>query len=287
MKPLAYQESERITLIPASCLHYPLGEKKLITSFVKRVEEDPDVRVILMGDMMDQDRTHRRKHRKAYQDDVTSKLSHDDRHNRRDVEELAEILKPISPKVYGVLQGNHYYEYSTGITSDQYLCELLDIPYCGPIGVFRVTFNLGGSTKNLVIWSHHSGGSMGGRTLGGSVNSILRHENSWDADIYLLGHDHRRFPFRESVMALTDKGDPQVVERTRVFARVEAFLKTYQHEGCISTKQPHFPAYGETAAYRPADLGWVEIGISMKQGSTEGKRTLRRFAYDLRTPECT
>lgn len=280
MKPLAYQEGESITLIPASCMHYPIGEKKLINNFVERVKNDPSVRVILMGDAMDQDRTHRRKHRRAYQDDVTSKLSHDDRHNRRDVEDLAEILRPIANRVYGVLQGNHYYEYSTGVTSDQYLCELLDIPYCGPVGVFRVTFNLQGSAKNLVIWSHHSGGG-GGRTLGGSVNSILRHENAWDADIYLLGHDHRRIPFRESVMTLTNKGEPHVVERTRVFARVGAFLKTYKHESCISTKEPHFPGYGESAAYRPADLGWVEIGISLKKHSD-----LRRFAYDLRTPEC-
>jgi predicted phosphodiesterase len=281
MKPLAYKESGPITLIPASCLHYPLGEETLIKSFVKRVKNDKTARVILMGDMLDQDRTTRRKHRKSYVADSNSVYSHDDRHNRADVVALAEILEPIRDKVYGVLQGNHYYEYATGVTSDQYLCELLDVPYCGPVGVFRVTMSSRGSQKNLVIWSHHSGGTQGGRTLGGSVNALLRQEASWDADIYLMGHDHRRIAWRESTLSLSAGRDPKVVEHTRVFARVGAFLKTYQHEHCIPKKAPHFPGYGEGAAYRPADLGWVEIGVSLKDHDN-----IRRFAFDLRTPEC-
>jgi predicted phosphodiesterase len=281
MKPLAYEEGEDITLIPVSCIHYPVGEKKLLTKLVERVESLPNARVILMGDMLDQDRTTRRKHRKSYVADSNSVESHDDRHNRKDVEDLASILRPISTQVYGVLQGNHFYEYATGVTSDQYLCELLDIPYCGPVGVFRVTLSRAGSKRNLTIWSHHSGGTQGGRTLGGSVNALLRQESSWDADIYLMGHDHRRIAWRESTMALTAQGEPEVVEHTRVFARVGAFLKTYQHETCIPKKAPHFPGYGEHAAYRPADLGWVEIGITLKKDGS-----LRRFSYDLRTPEC-
>jgi len=281
MKPLAYKiDGPSMTLIPASCLHYPLGEKKLIRDWVTRVKDDPEVRTILMGDMLDQDRTHRRKHRKSYQDDRTSVLTHDDRHNRRDVEDLAELLSPIREKVLGVLQGNHYYEYATGVTSDQYLCELLDVPYCGPVGAFRITMRNGGSAKNLVIWAHHSGGKGGGTTLGASVNRLLRKESDWDADIYLLGHDHRRVTFRESVLTLTSQGDPKVVERTRIFARVGAFLKTYQHESCIPKDKPHFPGYGEDAAYRASDLGWVELGVRLK------KNDELRFGYDIRVPDC-
>jgi hypothetical protein len=281
MKPLAYRiDGPEMTLIPLCCLHWPLGEKALLRDAVKRIKDDPHARTILLGDALDQDRTHRRKHRKAYQDDRTSILSHDDRHNRRDVEDLVDILSPISNKILGVLQGNHYYEYATGITSDQYLCELLDVPYCGPTGLFRLTFRNGSAKKNLVIWSHHSGGKGAGTTLGGSIGRLQKKENDWDADIYLLGHDHRRIAFRESVLALTAAGDPRVVERARIFARVGAFLKTYKHEDCIPTKEPHFPGYGEDAAYRAADLGWVEIGVKLKKGEE------LRFGYDLRTPDC-
>jgi predicted phosphodiesterase len=282
MKPLAYEEGESITLIPVSCIHYPVGEKRLLEALVKRVDSLDNARIILMGDMLDQDRTTRRKHRKSYVADSNSVESHDDRHNRRDVEDLAAILEPIKTKVYGVLQGNHYYEYATGVTSDQYLCELLGIPYCGPVGVFRVTLSRAGSSRNLTIWSHHSGGTSGGRTLGGSVNALLRQENSWDADIYLMGHDHRRIVWRESTMSLTQSGEPIVVEHPKIFARVGAMLKTYDHENCISTTKPHFPSYGEHAAYRPSDLGWVEIEVTLKKKNGN----LRRFVYDLRTPEC-
>ena len=286
MKPLAYEErSGEFTLIPACCLHFPEGEISLIEKFVKRVESDPKARVILLGDSMDQERTHRRKHRKSYVDDESS-MSTDDRHNRRDVEELAHILNPISDRIWGVLQGNHYYQYSSGVTSDQYLCQLLEVPYCGPVGLFRIAVGGGGkgganSSRNLKIWCHHSGGSMGGRTLGGSVNALLRQENSWDVDMYLIGHDHRRVCWRESTMGLTDQGPPKILERTRVFARVGAFLKTYKHETCIPKKSVHIPGYGENAAYRPSDLGWVEIGVKLKKPH----RDPSRFGFDLRVPD--
>lgn len=283
MKPLAYEVDGDFTLMPGCCLHFPEGEQGLIQKFVDRVKRDPTVRVILMGDMMDQDRTHRRKYRRGYVEDENSVASHDDRHNRTDVEKLAAILQPIRKQIWGVLQGNHYYQYASGITSDQYLCELLDVPYCGPVGIFRVTVKLSkGSVKNLKIWCHHSGGSMGGRTLGGSVNTLLRQENAWDADIYLLGHDHRRICWRESTLGISDKGEPKVYERTKIFARVGAFLKTYKHEECIPKTKIHIPGYGEKAAYRPADLGWVEIGVKLKR--SYGSPT--RFAYDLLVPDC-
>jgi len=285
VKPLAYEVEGNFTLIPGCCLHYPEGEVGLIRKFVERVQADPSVRVILMGDMLDQDRTHRRKYRKGYVEDENSVALHDDRHNRKDVEELAALLRPIAPQIWGVLQGNHYYQYASGVTSDQYLCDLLNVPYCGPVGVFRVAVSVPGtsrSSRNLKIWSHHSGGSSGGRTLGGSVNGLLRQENSWDADIYLMGHDHRRVCWRESSLGISDKGDPVVYERTRVFGRVGAFLKTYKHERCIPKKSLHTPGYGEKAAYRPADLGWIEIGVRLKKGH----RGPTRFAFDLRVPDC-
>lgn len=283
MKPLAYEVDGEFTLIPGCCLHYPEGEIGLIKKFVERVRSDPSARVILMGDMLDQDRTHRRKYRRGYVDDENSVHSHDDRHNRKDVEDLAQLLAPIRAQVFGVLQGNHYYQYASGVTSDQYLCELLDVPYCGPVGVFRIAMRVsGGSSRNLKIWSHHSGGSTGGRTLGGSVNALLRQENSWNADIYLIGHDHRRICWRESVLDISDRGTPAVYERTRVFGRAGAFLKTFKHEDCIPKKSLHTPGYGEKAAYRPADLGWVEIGVRLKR--SHGLPT--RFAYDLRVPDC-
>jgi len=69
LRPLAYEEPKPFTLIPACCLHFPEGEISLIEKFVKRVKDDPTARVILLGDSMDQERTHRRKHRKSYVDD--------------------------------------------------------------------------------------------------------------------------------------------------------------------------------------------------------------------------
>lgn len=280
MATLRYRHDGPITLIPASCLHYPIGDEGLLRKWVKRIRDDESARTILMGDMLDQDRTTHRKHRKAYVADRNSRLA-DDRHVDRDVDALAEILLPINDKIIGVLEGNHFYEYSTGITSDQKLCDKLGVPFLGAMGLVKLVIGGTGHRSALTIWAHHSGGSSGGRTVGGSVNALARQENAWDADIYLVGHDHRRIAWRETTLRLNDGVTPQVVERPKIFARVGAFLKTHEHSGCVSTKQPYFPHYGETAAYRPSDLGWVEIGIKLVKPAGAPWRV----SYDLRTPD--
>lgn len=290
-------EKGGVTLIPASCLHYPVGDERLIRAWVSRIQKDPSARTILMGDMLDQDRGHMRKHRGSYLDDNNSR-GHDDRHVKRDVEDLAKLLAPIKDKIWGVLSGNHYYEFSSGITSDQLLCELLGVDFMGPLGLFRVTIASAGAkdgirppSQTITVWAHHSGGTFGGSTSGGSVNALLRKETSFESDIYLVGHDHRRIAWAETTVRLDDQDPPRIRERRKVFARVGAFLKGLSHEGCVTKsralKGADAPTYAEEKAYRPTDLGWVEIGVSVnRKASPDRKALLYRVEYDIRTPNC-
>lgn len=283
MATLRYMHGGPLTLIPASCIHYPVGDADLLKEWVKRIKQDPTARTILMGDLIDQDRTTHRKHRKSYVADRNSRL-HDDRHMDRELKGIIEILRPIRGKILGMLEGNHFYEYATGISSDQKVCEALEVPFLGALGAIKLVMLRKGSNsrKSLTVFAHHSGGTAGGRTTGGSVNALLRQENAWDADVYLLGHDHRRIAWREATLALNDAPVPAVVERTKVFARVGAFLKGHDHEGCVSTKSPYFPSYAEAAAYRPTDLGWIEIKMDLRHSRVAGER----IVYDITTPSC-
>ena len=187
-------------------------------------------------------------------------------------QELAKILKPVKDKIWGVMRGNHFWEFQDGVNSEQELCRLLEVPYLGVIGGIRITCAVYGHkhkpvARNLTLIAHHHGGSSGGRTIGGSANPIKRLEEAWDADIHLLGHDHRRMAWKEPVLALTSTGKRvRVKSRDKVFARCGSFLKGFK-EDVINSTQRHSPAYAEVRALRPSDLGWITIHVDWKSSS--------------------
>ena len=275
------------SLLPASCLHWPLGEKDLIQRWVDEIRSDPNAYTILLGDSFDMARTHYRNHIRSYRDDDNSQEALDD-FARQEVAALAKVLTPIKGRIWGVLAGNHMWEFLDGTNSEQYLCQLLKLPYLGALGLIRVTCEWDANRRmgyNLTIFAHHNGGSTGARTTGGDVAGIVRQEPAWDADIYLTGHTHRKLLIRETVLGITPKGSPKVVERNRIFARCGSFLKSFK-EDYPSATQAHRPSYAEKRALRPADLGWVRINVRWREnGWSDGKRIPRRIypEYELVT----
>lgn len=227
---------------------------------------------ILMGDTADAARTHFRDHIRGYRADSNSQIALDEWHKRA-VVELAEILRPIKTRIIGAILGNHYWEYADGTNSEQYLCQVLGIPYLGPVGIVRLEFRDDGgrSRHSMVIYAHHHGGGGGGRTTGADLAAMERAEGNFDADIYVFSHTHRRNASKLPILTLTQKGEARIVERTKVFVRTGAFLKGFDHD-MPSADRPHFPTYAESKALRPTSLGWVRIGIKLTQGVTPGSR---------------
>lgn len=262
MRPVCFRLPvyETTTFIPAGCLHWPIGEKDLIKRWVSEVQESPNAWTVLMGDTCDSARSHYRTHIRSYREDENSQLQLDE-WQRKEVAELAELLKPIKQQIAGAILGNHYWEYNDGTNSEQYLCQLLGIPYLGPAGVVRVEY-VNRSRKSIdatqVVFLHHAGGSRGSRTLGGDVNGLTRLEQTIEADIYVLSHTHRRYGLKESKLTVTTKGTPRLREKTTVLVRSGAFLKGYKEDNPV-VNQPHFPSYAEKEAYRPTNLGWVAL----------------------------
>jgi hypothetical protein len=292
MRPIAVTlPHQPLTLIPAGCLHWPIGDKQLLKAWIERVKKDPRARTILMGDTLDAARTHYRDHLKTYRGDGNSQLALDEWH-KRDVEELARLLKPIRDKILAAILGNHYWTYADETNSEQYLCQLLKIPYLGPLGIVRLDFQepsvKSRQTRNQVtIFAHHHGGSAGGRTLGGDVNSLTKQETTFNADVYLLGHTHRRYGIPETSIGITSRGEPRVEAYDKIFVRTGAFYKCFV-EDKPSVERAHIPTYAELKALRPTNLGWVELTIRfrwIKQENSTGTTTkLPKPVYDLRIP---
>jgi len=250
---------ENFRLMPACCIHYPIGEKDLLKKWVRAVKSGRQAYTVLMGDSLDSARTHYRNHVRAYRDDANSQESLDDL-QRRVVRELADIISPIKHKILGTIRGNHYWEFSDGTNSEQYLCQLLGLKYLGVLGVLRLVTP---SEREVVVFAHHSGGG-GGMTVGGDANAMTKQELAWDADIYLMGHTHKRIAFKTATLKLTREEQPQVVERSRVLVRCGAFLKGFKQD-YPTVDRPHLPSYAEEKAYRPTDLGWVRVDVSWRR----------------------
>jgi hypothetical protein len=280
MKPVVYRIKGNVAhFVPAGCLHWPVGDKDLLRRWVKEVASLENGFTILLGDTQDCARTHYRDHQRSYRSDSNSQLALDE-WVRKDVVELAKELAPLKGKIAGAILGNHYWEFQDGTNSEQYLCQLLGIPYLGPTGIVCVNLKHGHQSKEIVIYAHHNGGSKGGRTTGADVNTLERAEQLFDADVYVLSHTHRRFGYKLDRLGVGGRGAKREVRAsTRVLVRSGAFLKGYQTDNPTTT-QPHFPSYAEQQALRPTNLGWVTVRIDFKQTTHAGPRELDyRLSY--------
>jgi hypothetical protein len=279
MKPVTFELRQGpATFFPAGCIHWPVGQKELIRQWVDRVDKARNAVALLMGDTFDLGRTHFRDHIRTYRADQNSQLSLD-KMVRHEVESLASLLLPISDKIAGAILGNHYWTFSDETNSEQYLCQLLEIPYLGPVGLVRVDFRGEKSVEDsVVIYAHHHGGGKGGRTTGADVAVLERTELQYDADIYVAGHTHRRFGFKLPKLGVTRRGAPRVTSKTKVLVRSGAFLEGFKEDEPSAT-QPHHPGYAEVNALRPTDLGWVEVSIRPTKDSSGQRGFDYRLSY--------
>jgi len=233
---------------------------------------------VFTGDTQDCARTHYRDHLRGYRADANSQAALD-AWSKKDVRDLAKLLKPIRHKIIGAIKGNHLFEFSDGVNTEQYLCQLLDIPYLGPMAAVRLEFRdkAGRMAHQMTLVGHHNGGSNGGGSPGADVTAMKRLENAWDADIYVLSHTHRRGFIKEPILTLSAKGEPRVVERCKVFIRSGAFLKGYKDDFPTVDKF-HAPNYAEEKAYRPTDLGWVTANIKLTHvgGNGDGHGSVKQ-----------
>jgi hypothetical protein len=269
MRPIAVKKQfgEHV-FIPAGCIHWPLSEKHLVDAWIEKIKETKNAFTLLCGDTFDFSRGHFRKHNKSYTEDETSILALDEWH-KKDIVELAKKLEPIKGKILGTILGNHYHHFSDGTTSEQFLCQLLKIPFLGTTGMIRVDFhNTSKRLHSLVIYAHH--GTGGGVTIGGDANNLERKEAGFDADIYVMSHTHRRHAFKTEQLQLSKKGTPTLRTRPRVFVRTGTFLKGYAQDNPMAERAYQAP-YAEKMGLRPTSLGYVEVLIGMTHISRREK----------------
>lgn len=182
---------------------------------------------------------------------------------------LANELSFMRGKCIGMLGGNHYYDFEDGSTTDHMLAGYLGAPYLGVCSFIRLSIDTGQHTKALDIFAHH--GKGGAATPGGDFNTIEKMTMAADADIYLMGHTHKRGTLPSSPrLTLSGTGKRlQVVQREPWLGRTGSFLKAYE-SGKVS--------YNVDAGRAGCSLGWIEFDISVKRRGT----TPRIYEFSIR-----
>jgi len=185
-------------------------------------------------------------------------------------ERMASMLKPISDKCLGVGEGNHEHTYQ--IATDQgdltrWLTTELNVPFLGYSSMFDLVFcRLGrqaaptisdtrpanadtGHTVSMRVFTHHGAGAA--QTPGGKIATLVRMMDSFEADLYLLGHVHDQAAKRITALA-ADGSCKKLVSRERLGVVAGSYLRTYQTDTC---------GYGERRGYRPTTLGAAVVEI--------------------------
>lgn len=171
------------------------------------------------------------------------------------IELLAKELEFMRGRIIGMLNGNHYFEFSSGINGDQKLCELLCAKYLGVCSFTRLTFETCGRRHTRDIFAHHGAGAA--RLVGGSLNRVQQMAEGAEADIYAMGHDHKKgaLPGQPRLFLTTTKSGSFVEQREPILVRSGSFLESFRN-GQVN--------YNVDACRPPSSLGHVEILITIR-----------------------
>jgi hypothetical protein len=111
--------------------------------------------------------------------------------------------------------------------------------------------------------------------VGGSLNTVQQMAECALADIYLMGHDHKKSIGMSSRLMLTDgRSGINVKEKKVLYARTGSFLKGYE---------PDKPSYVAKALLNPTDLGTVKIELTPKavQSFVHRRRATDQLHIDI------
>jgi hypothetical protein len=176
-----------------------------------------------------------------------------------------------------MLAGNHTYEAcdedGTKKTVTQLLAERLDAPVLGICAAIRLGLQWGARTgrHNYDIWAYH--GKGGGTLAGSTFNAIERWANGLEADLVIMGHDHKKGAVPKERLRIAGRQDTlRVTDRTLWIGRTGSFLKGYE---------PGKASYVAGAAMNPVTLGTIDFELSLHSHECENGKENEQIVTEL------
>ena len=170
---------------------------------------------------------------------------------RKQEDDLMEVLYPTTGRWLGMLEGHHTWEYQTGETTDTNLCRTLGAPFLGHCGLIRLNFQSPGTQVSCTIFAHHGVGS--GTSVGAPLVKLERVVEWCEADLYLMGHQHKRVAGHIPRFYMTNGSQPELLARERLLVGTGSYLRGYLQGGRSGGRAGG--SYVEQAMMRPVSLG--------------------------------
>lgn len=185
----------------------------------------------------------------------------------RKVKLLGKELSFLKNRCVGLLNGNHFYNFSDGTNSDQALCRELGCQYLGVSCFVRMYLDVSGCQQALDIWAHHGAGAS--RLPGGSINRVENMREHAAADMYIMGHDHKRMAVPATprlFLAHSSKTGLELRQRHQWLIRSGSFMTSYR-DGEVN--------YNVDCGRGPCSLGHVEMILTPRKTVSAGRHTWR------------
>lgn len=144
---------------------------------------------------------------------------------------IVEQLEPVRERILGIVGGNHEYRSTKEVDIDitESIADKIGKPsvYREDETLIKITFGKKGGRENkqqcYTIYLTHGAG--GGKRPGSSLNNIELLGLSIDADVYIMGHTHKRMAYK-STFRRPDLRNNAIAETERLFV-VSAAWQSY------------------------------------------------------------
>jgi hypothetical protein len=247
---LKAKSSQTFTLYPLGDVHLGSAncDKQLFWDTIAEIRKNPDARWLGMGDMCEWITPKDKRWDAGGIDEMIVNLASIDRIGDVYVEKIADMLKPIMDKCWGMGDGNHEKKFAAehGTNLTQRILQQSGAPgalYLGWEALTRVAIAVGNCHTSVRIMTAH--GWQGGRMDGAKVNQMEKLLGWIDADIYLHGHSHSKFIVPVARLRVNNSCT-KIIDDNAFVAHTGSFLRTYQQNAT---------GYGEQAGYPPTSLG--------------------------------
>ena len=241
-----------LVVVPFGDVHIGANgcNKEYFENTIKWIKNKPNCYAIAMGDLVDCIiMNDKRFDIKGVDKDF---LPHLDNLPMAQMDYLKKILEPIKDKILCAIPGNHEDKFRTehGVDVMYELHRDIEITISDYMTFLRIKFDKSQfHTTPIIFWLQH--GFFSGRKMGGKLNNLTDVANSYDADVYCVGHSHDLFAATTEKLCLVSSGS-SIIKEKKIFCNTGSFVETTISGGT---------SYAEKKAYPVAKIGTVRLDI--------------------------
>jgi hypothetical protein len=232
--------------------------------------DQADSGVVILGDIVDEDRPSTRGMRTAAFADRPEVISRDGQNHLLWIDKFVIPkllpLQKIKYGIMGVLAGHHFTQLTPSLNSAQYICNRVKeitgrpVPYLGEMSSF-LDLRFRDDRKGIRVVGHLQHGVGGGQTKGSTIQKLERTAQGFEADFYMRAHDcqlvatktDRLYPKRSQ-----SGSEPEMMSRTIAMLNLGAATRGYE-------MKKNYLSYVEKEMMRPTTLGWGSLHFSIRK----------------------